>query len=72
MSSDEILIGGKLLLTFGVLLGLPLWELFSLRREQHRERRRRVDQQPPAAPTKNLACARAVEDKNRRHPEPCP
>ncbi len=32
MSSDAILILGKLFLTFGVLLGLPLIELWRLRR----------------------------------------
>lgn len=33
MQGGELMILGKLLLTFGVLVGLPLWELYSLRRE---------------------------------------
>ena len=37
MSKGEILIIGKLLLTFAVLLGIPLWELYSLRRERTRD-----------------------------------
>lgn len=32
MSSAEILIFGKAVLTFGCLLGIPLWELYRLRR----------------------------------------
>lgn len=36
MNSGEILILGKLLLTFGVLLGIPVWELYRLRRDRHR------------------------------------
>lgn len=34
MSSSEILILGKLFLTFTVLLGLPLWDLYRLRRDR--------------------------------------
>lgn len=36
MNAAELMILGKLLLTFGVLLGLPLWELYALRRERLR------------------------------------
>ncbi|MEJ2602324.1 MAG: hypothetical protein P8172_03395 [Gammaproteobacteria bacterium] len=36
MSGAELMILGKLLLTFGVLLGLPLWELYRLGRERRR------------------------------------
>lgn len=32
MSDREIMIVGKLILTFGCLLGLPIWELWKLRR----------------------------------------
>jgi len=32
MTDYEFMILGKLLLTFGCLLGLPLWELWKLRR----------------------------------------
>jgi hypothetical protein len=42
MSGAEILILGKLALTFGVLLGLPLWDL-------HRLRRERTDRPDPTA-----------------------
>ena len=34
MSDREFMILGKLLLTFGCLLGLPLWELWRLKRSQ--------------------------------------
>lgn len=34
MTGGEIMIIGKLLLTFGVLLGLPALELWRLRRER--------------------------------------
>ena len=34
MSGGEVMIIGKLVLTFGLLLGLPLWELYKLRRER--------------------------------------
>lgn len=37
MTSGYILILGKLALTFGVLLGLPLFELWCLRRDRRRE-----------------------------------
>jgi len=33
MSDREIMIVGKLVLTFGCLLGLPIWELWKLRRD---------------------------------------
>jgi hypothetical protein len=36
MDNGEILILGKLLLTFGVLLGIPAWELWRLRRDRRR------------------------------------
>lgn len=36
MSDAEIMILGKLVLTFGVLLGLPLLDLYLLRRERYR------------------------------------
>ncbi len=36
MNGAELMILGKLILTFGVLLGIPLWQLFSLRRERLR------------------------------------
>jgi len=42
MTGGEIMIIGKLVLTFGVLLGLPALELWRLRRE------RRHDAQTPA------------------------
>lgn len=32
MTDREIMILGKLILTFGCLLGLPIWELWKLRR----------------------------------------
>ena len=35
MTNSEILIFGKLFLTFAVLLGLPLWDLHRLRRAPH-------------------------------------
>lgn len=41
MEGGELMILGKLLLTFGVLLGVPLWQLYALRKE----RRRRGDSQ---------------------------
>jgi len=34
MDKGAILIIGKLLLTFAVLLGIPLWELYALRRDR--------------------------------------
>ena len=34
MNNFEILILGKFLLTFGVLLGIPIWQLYALRRER--------------------------------------
>jgi hypothetical protein len=42
VSDGELLIIGKLLLTFAVLLGLPAWELYRLRRER-RSKRSRVE-----------------------------
>jgi hypothetical protein len=36
MDSYSTLMLGKFLLTFGVLLGIPAWELYSLRREARR------------------------------------
>ncbi|MEQ8857400.1 MAG: hypothetical protein RIC56_02020 [Pseudomonadales bacterium] len=41
MTGAEILIFGKLALTFGVLLGVPCWELYRLRRERRRRSHRR-------------------------------
>lgn len=38
MSHFEILILGKFLLTFSVLLGIPIWQLYSLRRERRVEK----------------------------------
>jgi hypothetical protein len=35
MTNSEILIFGKLFLTFAVLLGLLLWDLHRLRRDPH-------------------------------------
>lgn len=37
MNKFEILILGKFLLTFSVLLGIPIWQLYTLRRERRRE-----------------------------------
>lgn len=37
MNNFEILILGKFLLTFSVLLGIPIWQLYSLRRERRIE-----------------------------------
>lgn len=34
MSDRDLMILGKLILTFGCLLGIPLWELWKLRRDQ--------------------------------------
>lgn len=34
MTGGELLIYGKFLLTFGVLLGIPIWELWRLRQER--------------------------------------
>lgn len=36
MEGGELMIVGKLLLTFGVLLGVPLWQLYDLRKERLR------------------------------------
>lgn len=36
-NSFKILILGKFLLTFSVLLGIPIWQLYSLRRERRRD-----------------------------------
>lgn len=36
MDPYSTLMLGKFLLTFGVLLGIPAWELYSLRREARR------------------------------------
>lgn len=36
MNGAELMILGKLLLTFGVLLGIALWQLYALRRERLR------------------------------------
>ncbi|WP_405240077.1 hypothetical protein [Lentisalinibacter orientalis] len=36
MEGRELMILGKLLLTFGVLLGVALWQLYALRRERLR------------------------------------
>ena len=36
MEGGELMILGKLLLTFGVLLGVPLWQLYALRKERLR------------------------------------
>jgi len=36
MTPAAIMIIGKLVLTFGLLLGLPLFDLYRLRRDQHR------------------------------------
>lgn len=33
MTDREFMILGKLLLTFGCLLGLPIWELWKLKRD---------------------------------------
>ena len=33
MTKGELLSLGKLLLTFAVLLGIPLWELYALRKD---------------------------------------
>ena len=38
MDHFEMLILGKLFLTFGVLLGIPVWQLYSLRRERMADR----------------------------------
>jgi hypothetical protein len=38
VSSGEIMILGKLLLTFGLLLGLPILDLYCLNREQRKAR----------------------------------
>lgn len=48
MDDAGIMIVGKLLLTFGVMLGLPLWELYRLRREMER-RQRTADTAPDQA-----------------------
>ena len=39
MGKGELLIIGKLALTFAVLLGIPLWELYSLRRDRLQQNR---------------------------------
>lgn len=36
MDGGELMILGKLLLTFGALLGIPLWQLYDLRKERLR------------------------------------
>ena len=41
MSKGELLIIGKLALTFAVLLGIPLWELYSLRRDRLHDTRQK-------------------------------
>jgi len=38
MTSSEVMILGKLALTFGCLIGIPAWELVQLRRERRRMR----------------------------------
>lgn len=38
MSKGELLMFGKLALTFLVLIGIPAWELYSLRRERSKPR----------------------------------
>lgn len=42
MTGGEIMILGKLALTFGLLLGLPLWDLYKLRKELRREQEEAV------------------------------
>ncbi len=37
MNGAELMILGKLILTFGALLGIPLWQLYALRRERLRK-----------------------------------
>ena len=59
MDKGAILIIGKLLLTFAVVLGIPLWELYALRRD-----RESGDLPTPTARTKREA-ALPAEKKNR-------
>ncbi len=44
MNSFEILILGKFLLTFSVLLGIPIWQLYSLRRERRMDKYTRASE----------------------------
>lgn len=44
MDSYEILILGKFLLTFSVLLGIPAWQLYSLRRDRRMDERSRASE----------------------------
>ena len=44
MSKGELLIIGKLTLTFVVLLGIPLWELYGLRKDRLRRERMDTDE----------------------------
>ena len=51
MSGGEIMIIGKLVLTFGCLLGLPILDLVLLERERRRRRHAGQDTSQAAAPT---------------------
>lgn len=44
MDKGAILIIGKLVLTFAVVLGIPLWELYALRRDRETGDGRDADQ----------------------------
>jgi hypothetical protein len=55
MSGAELLILGKLVLTFGVLLLLPAWELWQLRRERRLLSARPVGTGSPAKKTRDAA-----------------
>jgi hypothetical protein len=47
MSDREFMILGKLVLTFGCLLGLPMWELWKLRRLRLAEEQERKSADTP-------------------------
>lgn len=48
VDGGQILILGKLALTFGILLGWPLWDIISLERKRRREGRPRATWPMPA------------------------
>ena len=53
MDGGEILILGKLMLTFGILLAWPIWDLISLERKRHAAGRPRSTwPAPPPAPVR--------------------
>jgi hypothetical protein len=54
VSGGELMILGKLALTFGMLIGLPLWDLYRLRHDLRRIRGQRHSERRGTAPTQEL------------------